>query len=245
MKLIKRSYYLLFASLLVFMGCSSNSGVSTNTDLSSNIDSVSYAIGYQIGSQSLKQNGMTDVKPAKLASGIKSALEDGETQLADSTISSLMQSYQMKAQQKAQQEKMAAAKENKEKGEEFLAENKNKEGVKTTESGLQYKELEKGSGVKPDSSDVVRVDYEGSLIDGTVFDSSYERGKPATFPLNRVIPGWSEGLTHMREGAKYKLFIPGSLAYGMNPPPRSDIGASQTLIFEVELLKVNPEESSN
>lgn len=226
------------------MGCNS-SNISSDANLSTNIDSVSYSIGYQIGSQSLKQQGMTDVSPAMMASGIKAALEDGDGQLSDSTMQTVIRNYRMEAQRRAKQEKMKKGKENAKEGDEFLAENKEKEGVKTTDSGLQYKVLEEGSGVSPDSSDKVKVDYKGTLIDGTTFDSSYERGEPVSFPLGRVIPGWTEGLQLMKEGAKYKLFIPGELAYGLNPPPRSEIGANETLIFEVELLEVNPEDSSS
>ena len=113
------------------------------------------------------------------------------------------------------------------------------------DNGLQYKVLEEGDGASPDTTDQVRVDYKGTLIDGTVFDSSYERGEPATFPLNRVIPGWTQGLQMMKEGAKYKFFIPGELAYGQNPPPRGPNGPNETWIFEVELLEVNPEDASS
>ncbi|WP_148898006.1 FKBP-type peptidyl-prolyl cis-trans isomerase [Fodinibius salinus] len=244
MKLTNTSICLLFVSALLLMGCNSNK-VSSDAKLSTNIDSVSYSIGYQIGSRSLQKQGMTDVNPALIASGIKAAFEDGNGQLSDSTMQVVMRNYQMKAQRRAQQEKMEKGKEYAKKGEEFLAKNKKKEGVKTTDSGLQYKVLKEGSGVSPDTTDKVKVDYKGTLIDGTTFDSSYERGKPVTFPLNRVIPGWSEGLQQMKEGAKYKLWIPGELGYGLNPPPKSSIAPNQTLIFEVELLEVNPEGSGS
>ena len=125
---------------------------------------------------------------------------------------------------------------NKELGEEFLAANKEKEGVVTTESGLQYKIEEEGSGLTPESVDTVEVNYEGRLLDGTVFDSSYERGESVKFPLNRVIRGWSEGLTYIKEGGKIQLYIPSDLAYG--PQGTGPIPGNSTLIFDVELLKV-------
>jgi FKBP-type peptidyl-prolyl cis-trans isomerase FkpA len=126
----------------------------------------------------------------------------------------------------------------KEKGEKFLKENATKEGVKTTSSGLQYKVLKEGEGKQPKATDTVQVHYKGTLIDGTEFDSSYKRGEPIAFPLNRVIPGWTEGVQLMKEGSKYQFFIPSNLAYGERGTPGGPIGPNETLIFEVELLKV-------
>jgi len=229
----------LLAGALLFVGCSSHGGSSGNVKLESTIDSVSYAMGYQNG-KFLKQRSMTDIDPALLRAGLEASLNDKDAKLSDTEMQQIMQRYSAQAQQKAQQKRTKQGKENAKKGSDFLAKNKNKEGVKTTDSGLQYKVMKKGSGVSPDSTDTVRVQYKGMLLDGTVFDSSYKRGKPAEFPLNRVIPGWTEGLQLMKEGAKYKFWIPGNLAYGQNPPPRSPIGPNQTLVFEVELLKVNP-----
>ena len=128
--------------------------------------------------------------------------------------------------------------ENKAEGAAFLAENEKKEGVITTESGLQYKVLTKGEGATPAKTDKVTVNYKGATIDGKEFDSSYKRGTPATFPLNRVIPGWTEGLQLMKEGATYQFYIPSELAYGSRGAGR-DIGPNSTLIFDVELIKVN------
>jgi len=132
----------------------------------------------------------------------------------------------------------ATAEENKTAGAAFLAENAKKEGIVTTASGLQYEVLTKGTGTKsPSATDLVEVNYEGKLLDGTVFDSSYKRGESISFPLNRVIAGWTEGLQLMTEGAKYRLYIPSDLAYGSRGAGR-DIGANATLIFDVELLKI-------
>ena len=132
-------------------------------------------------------------------------------------------------------------------GQEFLKKNKKKEGVKTTESGLQYKVIEEGKGDSPGEYDTVKVHYTGTNIDDEVFDSSKKRGKPVEFPVDRVIPGWTEGLQLMKEGAKYKFFIPAELAYGKRAPRGSDIEPNETLIFEVELLEVKrgekPDES--
>jgi FKBP-type peptidyl-prolyl cis-trans isomerase len=125
-----------------------------------------------------------------------------------------------------------------EKGEKFLAENKSKEGVKTTASGLQYKIVKEGTGKSPKATDSVLVHYEGKLLDGTVFDSSIKRNEPISFPLNRVIPGWTEGLQLVKEGGKAILYIPAKLAYGERGTPGGPIGPNETLIFEVELLKV-------
>jgi len=124
-----------------------------------------------------------------------------------------------------------------EKGQAFLKENAKQPGVKTTASGLQYKVLKEGTGKQPKTTDTVEVNYEGKLINGTVFDSSYKRGQSISFPLNQVIPGWTEGVALMKEGAKYEFFIPSNLAYGSNGAG-SDIGPDETLIFTVELIKV-------
>lgn len=124
-------------------------------------------------------------------------------------------------------------------GSSFLEENKNKEGIIVTDSGLQYKILLQGTGKSPSASDKVTVHYEGTLIDGTVFDSSYQRGEPIEFPLNRVISGWTEGVQLMKEGAKYKFFIPSELAYGARGTPGGPIGPDEDLIFTVELIRVN------
>ena len=140
-------------------------------------------------------------------------------------------------QQKAAGEKNAAE------GAKFLEENKKKEGVKTTPSGLQYKSLKEGAGAQPKANDTVTVNYRGTLMDGTEFDSSYKRGEPATFPLNGVIKGWTEGLQFMKKGSKYQFFIPANLAYGERSPG-AGIPPNSTLIFEVELLDVKGGEAA-
>lgn len=235
------------ATALMFTACNSNSGsVSTDVDLETNIDSVSYSLGYQIAAMSLKRQGMTDINAEMFASGLKTALSEGDSSaLSDAEMQQVVQAYQMKARQQAQQEQQKEAQANQKEGEEFLAENKNNEGVQVTDSGLQYKVLEEGSGVSPDSTDEVRVHYKGTLLDGTVFDSSYKRDEPVEFPLNQVIPGWTEGVQLMKEGATYKFWVPGELGYGPNPRPGGPIGPNELLIFEVELLEVNPADSAS
>lgn len=243
MKLTTYTFCFLLAGVLLFNGCNSNSGTS-DVSLETKQDSVSYSLGFQNG-KFLQNRGMADVNPALVKAGLEAALAEQDPQLTNAEMQQVVRAFQQEAQRKAQQQRMKDAEANKKKGEEFLSENKTKEGIQVAENGLQYKVLKEGSGSSPDSTDRVRVDYEGTLIDGTVFDSSYDRGEPATFPLNRVISGWTQGLQLMKEGAKYKFFIPGDLAYGQNPPPGSPIGPNETLIFEVELLKVNPEDTSS
>ena len=148
-----------------------------------------------------------------------------------------MNQFQTQLREKQQEEQAAVAAEKKEAEQAYLAENAKKEGVQTTESGLQYKVIEEGSGESPAETDQVQVNYEGKLLDGTVFDSSYERQKPATFGVNQVISGWTEGLQLMKEGAKYEFYIPADLAYGQRGSGPK-IGPGETLIFTVELLDV-------
>lgn len=231
----------LFCSVLLLAltaACNSGSGgEAPEANLSTNIDSVSYGIGYLNG-QNMLQQGMSDIEPETFMAGLQQALEEQDGQIPQNEIRQILQQYQMQARQKAQLQQQQKAQENQEKGEEFLAENKNKEGVQVTDSGLQYKVLEEGTGASPEASDSVTVHYEGTLIDGTVFDSSYERGEPATFPLDGVIAGWTEGVQLMKEGATYRFFVPSDLGYGMNVRPGSPIGPNETLIFKVELLEV-------
>lgn len=242
MKYTTYIFCLMLAGAIALTGCNSSS--SGEVSLQTEADSLSYSLGFQNG-QFMSESGMSDeIDPELVKAGLEQALNNQEGLLSDIEMKQAIQKFQIEARQKAQQKKIEESKGNKEEGEKFLAENKEKEGVQVTDSGLQYKVLEEGTGASPGEEDKVRVDYEGTLIDGTVFDSSYERGEPATFPVNRVIPGWTEGLQLMKEGAKYKFFIPGDLAYGQKPPPRSQIGVNETLIFEVELLEVNPEDSS-
>src|SRR5881397_204152 len=195
-------------------------------------DKVSYSIGMNIGLNLSRQK--VDINTDVLAAGIKDAIA-GKPQLTQDQVKDVMAQFEKDMEQKQK----ATGEKNKTDGAKFLEENKKKEGVKTTASGLQYKAVKEGTGPQPKATDMVTVDYRGTLIDGTEFDSSYKRGQPATFPLNGVIKGWTEGLQLMKTGAKYQFFIPADLAYGsrqMGP----DIPPNSTLIFEVELKSVQP-----
>jgi len=195
-------------------------------------EKVSYAIGMNIGLNLSRQK--VDINPDILAAGIKDAI-GGKPQLTQDQVKEVMGQFEKDMEQKQK----TAGEKNKADGAKFLEENKKKEGVKTTASGLQYKLLKEGTGAQPKATDMVTVNYRGTLIDGTEFDSSYKRGQPATFPLNGVIKGWTEGLQLMKPGSKYQFFVPSNLAYGERSVG-PDIAANATLIFDVELLEVKP-----
>lgn len=205
-------------------------------ELKSEKEKASYAIGLDMGN-SLKKNEI-DVNPDVLFRGIKDALTGGKPAMTDQEIKDTIMALQKDIQTKQQARMKAAGEKNKKEGEAFLAENKKKDGVITMQSGLQYKILKKGSGKSPKATDSVTVNYSGTLIGGTEFDSSYKRGQPATFPVNGVIAGWTEALQLMKEGDKWQLFIPSNLAYGERGTG-GPIGPNATLIFEVELVSVN------
>ena len=198
-------------------------------------EKISYIIGMDIGGNFKKQS--IDIDPDIMARGIKDGLSGAKPLLSEQEAREVMTAFEkeMKARQEVAQK--AAGEKNKKEGEIFLAENKKKEGVKTLPSGLQYKVIKPGTGKKPAATDTVTTHYKGTLIDGTEFDSSYKRGKPATFPVNGVIPGWTEALQLMEEGAQWQLFIPSNLAYGERGAGRI-IGPHATLIFEVELISI-------
>jgi FKBP-type peptidyl-prolyl cis-trans isomerase len=198
---------------------------------------VSTWIGMDIG-QSLSQiKDEIDIKVVEQA--IEATLKGEKTALTKEEAMQVRQEFMQQMQAKRVAEQKAMADKNKAEGAKFLAANKAKPGVKTTASGLQYLVEKEGTGPKPKATDTVKVNYLGTKIDGEKFDSSYDRGQPATFPLNGVIKGWSEGLQLMPVGSKYKLFVPADLAYGENAP--GQIGPNATLVFEVELLGIeNP-----
>jgi FKBP-type peptidyl-prolyl cis-trans isomerase FklB len=204
-------------------------------------DKASYSIGYDIGETFKKQN--VELNPDALFGGLKDALAGKEATLTKEDREKTLQAFQKEMMEKQIAASKEAATKNTAEGEKFLAENKKKDGVKTTASGLQYKILKEGSGPSPKETDTVVTNYKGTLIDGTEFDSSYKRNEPATFPVNRVIKGWTEALQLMKPGAKYQLFIPSSLGYGERGAGQL-IGPNATLIFEVELLSTKPPEPS-
>lgn len=200
------------------------------------MDKLSYALGLGIGHQLLQMNA-EGLNIDDFAQAIKDVMTGGELKMKDAEAQEIVQQFfaeQEAIQQAANAEKGKAAKTE---GEQFLAENAKKEGVKTTASGLQYQVLRDGNGKQPKATDQVECHYEGTLIDGTKFDSSYDRGQTATFPLNQVIAGWTEGLQLMHEGAKYRFFIPYQLAYGERGAGAS-IPPYAALIFDVELVAV-------
>jgi FKBP-type peptidyl-prolyl cis-trans isomerase FklB len=215
-------------------------------ELKTEKEKLSYSIGISIGTglgMTIKRQGV-DVDADLLAEGFKTALkgetpimsqEEVKTTLTNFKSKEMAKQKEMMAKQEAEQKKLAE--KNLKEGTDFLAANAKKEGVKVLPSGLQYKIIKEGTGKTPTKESKVTVDYKGTLVDGTVFDSSYERGKPATFKVDGVIPGWTEGLQLMKEGAKYQLFIPSKLAYGENGS--GPIPPNATLIFDVELKKID------
>lgn len=216
--------------------------VATSVALKSSLDSVSYAFGSSIGT-SLKTTGLSTINYDVLLKGLKDAFAGGKVALTQQQAQAcineaITKASAVKNKAEAEVNKIKFAPMIKE-GQTFLDENKKRAGVQTTASGLQYEVLTAGNGVKPSSaSDSVLVHYKGTLLNGKQFDSSYDRGEPISFPLNRVIPGWTEGVQLMPAGSKYKFFIPYNLAYGERGAG-ADIPPYSTLIFEIELLKVN------
>src|SRR6266498_4672870 len=207
-------------------------GQEKSSPLKDQKDKVSYSLGLNIGFNLGRQN--VPINPDALVAGIKDAIA-GKPQLTPDQIKETMTAFEKDMEQKQK----AAADKNASEGTKFLEENKKKEGVKTTASGLQYKVVKEGTGAQPKANDTVTVNYRGTLINGTEFDSSYKRGEPATFPVNGVIKGWTEALQLMKAGSKYQLFIPPNLAYGERAVG-PDISANSTLVFEVELLDAKP-----
>jgi FKBP-type peptidyl-prolyl cis-trans isomerase len=225
------SFGTVAAAALLFAGCSGAPEARLDTE----DQQASYAIGLDMGSSLAPAQGMLDV-PA-LMKGIEDAINEIEPSLDQETRQAALQAFSSRVReaQMARMEEEGAA--NREAGAAYLAENAAREGVTTTESGLQYEVLQEGDGPTPDAEDQVRIHYRGTLTDGTEFDSSYERGQPAVFGVGGVIPGFSEGLQLMEVGSSYRFVIPSDIAYG---PQGSGgvIGPDATLIFEVELLEI-------
>ncbi|HEV8582480.1 MAG TPA: FKBP-type peptidyl-prolyl cis-trans isomerase [Thermoanaerobaculia bacterium] len=203
-------------------------------------DRASYAIGLNLG-RSLKSNEIqanTDL----ILKGIRDGLAGGQPLLTDQEMQAAMQSLQQTVMQAQEAKMKAQGEKNKSEGEAFLAKNKERKEIKTTASGLQYEVLKEGTGPTPKATDTVTVHYTGTLTDGTKFDSSVDRGQPATFVLNQVIPGWTEGVQLMKVGSKYKFYIPANLGYGERGAG-GVIGPNATLIFDVELLSIGQPEA--
>ena len=196
-------------------------------------EKISYSFGVNIA-KNIKMQGI-EVDPDFFVQGLKDALLNAKTAMTEKDMESTLMAYQQQMTTKMQEKQKVEGDKNKKEGEAFLAANKKKEGVKTLASGLQYKVIKMGNGPKPASTDTVKCNYRGTLIDGKEFDSSYKRGEPAEFPLNHVIKGWTEALQLMPVGSKWELYVPSNLAYGENGAGQM-IGPNATLIFEVELL---------
>ena len=218
---------------LVLAGCDSE----TSAKLETPAQKASYGIGLNMG-KSLAQEGMADLDSNAVAQGIDDAIGKKEQKLTDEQLMEAFSYLQKRAEERmAEMNKEAVAA-----GKKFLEENAKREGVKTTESGLQYEVVKKADGPQPGPDDVVTVHYEGSLTDGTVFDSSIKRGTPIDLPVGGVIPGWVEGLQLMHVGEKYKLYIPSELAYGEQSPSPL-IPANSVLVFDLELLGIKGDEN--
>ena len=200
------------------------------------MDKLSYALGLGIGRQ-LSQMGANDLNAADFAQAVKDMIDGKEPQVPAAEAQQIVEDFFQKQEEKQRAEAAEKYKGAKSEGEKYLSENAKKEGVVTLPSGLQYQVLKEGNGKSPKATDKVVCHYEGMLIDGTMFDSSIQRGEPATFPLNGVIAGWTEGLQLMKEGGKYRFFIPYQLGYGERGAGAS-IPPFATLVFDVELIEV-------
>ncbi|GAC1672933.1 MAG: hypothetical protein PVS2B2_05670 [Candidatus Acidiferrum sp.] len=200
-------------------------------------EKASYAIGLNIG-KSLHRDAV-DVDAAIVSRGLKDALAGGKSLLTDEEVKAALTTLQTDLRKKQEEKMQIVGDTNKRAGEAFLSANKSKDGVVTLPSGLQYKILKEGTGPKPSATDTIVCNYKGTLIDNTEFDSSYKRGEPATIPVSGVIKGWTEALQLMPVGSKWQLFVPSELAYGPRGPS-AEIGPNSTLVFEVELLSIQP-----
>jgi FKBP-type peptidyl-prolyl cis-trans isomerase len=195
-----------------------------------------YLVGTKVGENLAQVKDEVDI--ATLAAALQDSLKGVKPKLTPEELNEVNQEFMQKHQAAMLAKRAEEAKKNQADGDAFLAKNKTKPGVKTTESGLQYEVIKEGTGPKPKATDTVKVEYVGTKVDGTEFDASADHGGPATFPLNGVIPGWTEGVQLMPTGSKYKFYVPAKLAYGDNGPPK--IGPNAALIFEVTLLGIEP-----
>lgn len=203
-----------------------------------NVDTahVGYLIGGNVGRSLAAIKDELDV--AVMLQAVRTVLADGKLLMQEAELNTVREAFSTGLQARQAQQAQAASETNRAEGEAFLAKNRQVKGVFTTGSGLQYMVLRQGAGAMPRPTDRVRVHYHGTLLDGTVFDSSYDRGQPAEFALNQVIPGWTEGVALMPVGAKYRFWIPGALAYGPRGTPGGPIGPNATLVFDVELQAI-------
>jgi len=243
-RFLQKSFVVMALLLLVSTGiaCAQNEGEADASEgtLESLEDRASYAIGMNMAQGMKSQDVPIDLD--LLIQGMRDAFAEGETRLSPEEMQQALQEFQQMMVQRQQQARTAQGEENQQQADAFFAENKDNEGVMTTESGLQYMVLEEGDGPKPTVDDRVTVHYTGTLLDGTKFDSSVDRGQPATFPVKGVIQGWQEAIPLMPVGSKYKLWIPPDLAYGANGQGPV-IGPNSALVFEVELLGIEDQQA--
>jgi len=231
---------LMAATTTLVVGCNEETKV---VDDSAKITTLEQKANYIIGQNLGKnlQNGGLTIEPDSMALALTDLRDGKPSRISEEDMQKIMQEVQEKAMAKQEEEAKKTSEANIAAGKKFLEENKAKEGVVTTASGLQYKVITEGTGAKPKATDTVTVNYEGKLLDGTVFDSSAKHGQPATFPLDGVIPGWTEALQLMPQGSKWEIYIPSELAYGAGG--QGPIPAAATLIFEVELLEIKAPEA--
>lgn len=233
---MRKIYALLLCAFMFAAAAFSQDQTALQTDK----QKISYAIGVNIG-KDLKVRGV-EFDPTVLMKGLQDAQTGGKLMLTDAEMESVMNNLRTEMQKKETEKNVKMGEQNKQEGDTFLAQNKTKEGVVATPSGLQYKIITAGTGPKPALTDTVTTHYRGTLVDGTEFDSSYKRNEPVSFPVNGVIKGWTEALQMMPVGSKWQLFIPPDLAYG----PKGAggvIGPNETLIFEVELISIQPKQA--
>ncbi len=224
--------------LLPFLSLATDQEKNTDVELKSFAEKISYVLGQEIGTSF--KDSPTEINLDIFMRGIEDSIRGTKSPLDANETNQIKQEFSRQVQESRNQKMAALSEKNRADGEAFLAANKNKEGIVTTDSGLQYKVLKKGTGPKPQKTDRVTVHYSGTLLDGTEFDSSYKREKPATFQVGGVIPGWTEALQLMTVGSKYRLFIPSDLAYGKRGAG-GQIGPNSMLIFDVELLRIENE----
>ncbi len=235
---MKKNLFFLFCCLTLLTACNLETKKSAKepSSLNSQKEKVSYSIGMDIG-HTLRQQEL-DIDPVFVALGMNHAFANATTLLTLEEAKDVLIKWQEEMMQKQMEKIKKQGEENAAKGKAFLEENAKKDGVVTLKSGLQYKILEKGNGTSPKEDDIVSVHYKGTLIDGTEFDSSYSRNKPATFPVNGVIKGWTEALQKMKTGGHWMLYVPAELAYG-DRQAGPVIGPHSTLIFDVTLLSID------
>ena len=236
---MKKAIIILTAIILTVSACD-NAKTSSSVVLNNEIDSVSYAIGVDQGIYLSKglETFPDSLNIEAIIAGFNQSMSDGEVLFDEETGKEILTAFMAKKQAEVQGDQQLEFAGNLEAGNQFLAENANQPGVIITESGLQYIVITEGTGSKPIDGDKIKVNYEGKLINGTIFDSSYERGEPIEFNINQVIPGWTEGLKLMSTGSTYMFYIPQDLAYGENVRPGGPIEPFSTLIFKIELLEI-------